>query len=107
MSKERARRRAEREREAAIKQAAHQREMERRTRAQARRWALTGWIPRPHLTPGVLAARRRTELMATLGLLFLLNLLVWLVRPDWAARLGALVVSAVVFPVVLLAVSRK
>lgn len=107
MSKERARRRAEREREAAIKQAAHQREMERRTRAQARRRALTGWIPRPHLTPGVLAARRRTELMATLGLLFLLNLLVWLVRPDWAARLGALVVSAVVFPVVLLAVSRK
>ncbi|HEX3221351.1 MAG TPA: hypothetical protein VHR35_02190 [Nocardioides sp.] len=107
MSKERARRRAEREREAAIKQAAHQREVERRTRAQARRRALTGWIPRPHLTPGVLAARRRTELMATLGLLFLLNLLVWLVRPDWAARLGALVVSAVVFPVVLLAVSRK
>lgn len=107
MSKERARRRAEREREAAIKQAAHQREMERRTRAQARRRALTGWIPRPHLTPGVLAARRRTELMATLGLLFLLNFLVWLVRPDWAARLGALVVSAVVFPVVLLAVSRK
>jgi Flp pilus assembly protein TadB len=107
MSKERARRRAEREREAAIKQAAHQREVERRTRAQARRRALTGWIPRPHLTPGVLAARRRTELIATLGLLFLLNLLVWLVRPDWAARLGALVVSAVVFPVVLLAVSRK
>jgi len=55
----------------------------------------------------VLAARRRTELMATFGLLILLNLLVWLIRPDWAARLGALVVSAVVFPVVLLAVSRR
>jgi hypothetical protein len=45
--------------------------------------------------------------MATFGVLFLLNLLVWLVRPDWAARVGALVVSAVVFPVVLLAMQRR
>jgi hypothetical protein len=64
-------------------------------------------MPKPHLTPGVLAARRRTELMATIGLLLLLNLLVWLVRPDWAARLGALVVSVLVFPVVRLLVSRR
>jgi Flp pilus assembly protein TadB len=103
MSKERARRRAEREREAAQKAAARQRDLERR----ARRRSLTGWFPRPRLQPGVLAARRRTELMATFGLLFLLNLLVWLVRPDWAARLGALVVSAVVFPVVRLAMQRR
>ncbi len=107
MSKERARRRAEREREAAIRQAARQREAVRRSKAQARRQALTGWVPRPHLTPGVLAARRRTELMATVGVLLLLNLLVWLVRPDWAARLGALVVSVLVFPVLRLLVSRR
>jgi hypothetical protein len=107
MSKERARRRAEREREAALKATARQREQGRRARARARKQALTGWIPRPHVTPGVLAARRRTELMATLGLLFLVNLLVWLVRPDWAARVGALVVSLVVFPVVRLMVSRR
>ena len=107
MSKERARRREARAREAAVRQAARQRESERRARAQQRKRVLTGWIPRPHLTPGVLAARRRTELMATFGLLFLLNLLVWVVRPDWAARLGALVVSALVFPVVLLAVSKR
>jgi hypothetical protein len=68
---------------------------------------MTGWVPRPHLTPGVLAARRRTELMATVLLLFLVNVVVWLVRPDWAARLGALVVSLVVFPVVRLMVSRR
>ncbi|MBO0845618.1 MAG: hypothetical protein J2P22_09405, partial [Nocardioides sp.] len=80
---------------------------QRRARSRARKQALTGWIPRPHLTPGVRAARRRSELMAAFGLLFLVNLVVWLVRPDWAARLGALVVSAVVFPVVLLAVSRR
>jgi Flp pilus assembly protein TadB len=107
MSKERARRRAEREQEAAMRAAARQREAERRARSRARRRTATGWIPRPHLQPGVLAARRRTELMATFGVLFLLNLLVWLVRPDWAARVGALVVSAVVFPVVLLAMQRR
>jgi hypothetical protein len=107
MSKERARRRAEREREAAIRQAAREREAGRRSRSRARRQALTGWVPKPHLTPGVLAARRRTELMATIGLLLLLNLLVWLVRPDWAARLGALVVSLLVFPLLRLLVSRR
>jgi hypothetical protein len=56
--------------------------------------------------PGALAARRRAELMAAAGLLLLLNVLVWIVRPDWAARVGALVVSIVVFPVVLLAVRK-
>lgn len=107
MSKERARRRAEREQEAALKAAARQRDLERKARSRSRRRNLTGWVPRPRLQPGVLAARRRAELMATFGLLFLLNLLVWLVRPDWAARLGALVVSAVVFPVVRLAMQRR
>jgi Flp pilus assembly protein TadB len=107
MSKERARRRAEREREAAIRRAAREREVRRRSRSRARRQALTGWVPKPHLTPGVLAARRRTELMATIGLLLLLNLLVWLVRPDWAARLGALMVSVLVFPLLRLLVSRR
>jgi hypothetical protein len=57
--------------------------------------------------PGVLAARRRAEFLGAVGVLFLLNVLVWLVRPDWAARLGAVVVSLVVFPVVLLTVSRR
>ena len=107
MSKERARRRAEREREAAIRQAARERDTERRSRAAARRQTLTGWVPRAHLTPGVLAARRRTELMATVIVLFLVNLLVWLLRPDWAARLGALVVSVLVFPVLRLLLSRR
>ncbi len=107
MSKERARRRAEREHEAALRAAARQRVTERQARSRARRRAMNGWVPRLHLQPGVLAARRRAELMATFGVLFLVNLLVWLVRPDWAARLGALVVSAVVFPVVRLMMQRR
>jgi hypothetical protein len=90
-----------------MKAAARRREAERKARSRARRDTLTGWVPRPHLQPGVLAARRRAELMATFGLLLLVNLLVWLVRPDWAARLGALVVSAVVFPVVRLMMQRR
>jgi len=107
VSKERAQRRAERERVAAAEAAARRKKGDRRARAQARRRALTGWVPRPRRAPGVLAARRRHELMAAVSLLLLLNLLVWLVRADWAARLGALVVSVVVFPVVLLAVQRR
>ena len=107
MSKERARRRAAREQEAALKAAARRRQVERKARSRARRRSMTGWVPRPHLQPGVLAARRRHELMATFGVLLLLNLLVWLVRPDWAARLGAFVVSVIVFPVVRLAMQRR
>ena len=107
MSRERARRRAEREREAAERAAQRRREAERRARAAARRTALVGWVPRPHLTPGVIAARRRRELGAAVALLLVLNALVWFLRPDWAARLGALVVSIVVFPVVHLMVSKR
>jgi Flp pilus assembly protein TadB len=107
MSKDRARRRAEREQEAAVKAAARQREAARKARSRARRQTLTGRVPRLHLQPGVLAARRRAELTATFGLLLLLNVLVWLIRPDWAARLGALLVSAVVFPVVRLVMQRR
>jgi hypothetical protein len=107
VSKERAQRRAEREQAAALAAQARRRETERRAKAAARRRTLTRWVPRPHLQPGILAARRRAELGATVGLLLLANLLVWLVRDDWAARTGALVVSLVVFPVVRLMVTRR
>jgi hypothetical protein len=107
MSKERAQRRAERERAATVAAQARQRQAERRAKAAARRQSLTGWIPRPHFQPGIIAQRRRAELGAAIGLLLLLNLLVWLVRDDWAARAGALVVSLVVFPVVRLMVTRR
>jgi hypothetical protein len=107
MSKERAQRRAQREQAAALAAAARRREAERRAKTAARRRTLTGWIPRPHFQPGIIAARRRAELGGTIGLLLMINLLVWLVRDDWAARLGALVVSLVVFPVVRLMVTRR
>jgi hypothetical protein len=36
------------------------------------------------------------------ALLVGLNVVVWVVRPDWEARLGALVVSVLAFPVLRL-----
>ena len=107
MSKERAQRRAERERAAATKAAARARQAGRRSRSAARKQALTGWLPRTRLMPGTLAARRRREVATTIAILAALNVLVWVVRPDWEARLGALVVSVLVAPVLHVMVVRR
>ncbi len=99
MSKERAQRRAAREREAALRAEQRAREAERRDRRAARRDTLLGWLPERRRTPGALAARRRREVTITICVLIALNVLVWVVRPDWQARLGALLVSILVAPV--------
>ena len=107
MSKERARRRAEREAEAARLAEERARAEDVRRRRAARKRAVLGWVPRPHLTPGVVAARKRAEWTATVAILLALNILVWLVQPGWGARIGALVVSLLVAPVLHLAVARR
>ena len=116
MRKERALRRAEREREAAIKAAARAAEAERRERREARRRAVrrltTDRLPRPvpvGRDTGTLAHRRRIRTSLLLTFLLLVNVLVWVVRPDWRARLGALVVSVLAAPVLaaLLAPRRR
>ena len=101
MSKERARRRESREREAAIRRAAQVRAAERAARQRARRAAV-----RRRLVPlttgrqtGVLARRRRTRLNLVLAALLFAQVVVWVVRPDWQARLAALLVAALAFPV--------
>ena len=101
MSKERARRREAREREAAIRRAAQVRATERAARQRARRAAV-----RRRLVPlttgrqtGVLARRRRTRLNLVLATLLFAQVVVWVVRPDWQARLAALLVAALAFPV--------
>jgi membrane associated rhomboid family serine protease len=99
MSKERAQRRAEREREAAIKAAARARAEERRQRAVARRRRLTGWVPRPRFTPGILARKRRINLAATIGILVFLNVILWIVSYEWSARVGGIIVSILAAPV--------
>jgi Flp pilus assembly protein TadB len=102
MSKERARRREVRQREAAIRRAAHVRATERAARQRARRNAL-----RSRLLPlttgrqtGVLARRRRTRLNLIVAALLFVQVVVWVVRPDWQARLAALLVAALAFPVI-------
>ena len=108
MSKERARRRAEREREAAIRTAARAASAERRERRRVRRrdlHAATLGRVRPLSSGrprGILARRHRQQTTALVTVLVLVNLAVWVVRGDWPAVLGALVVSVLVFPVLKL-----
>jgi hypothetical protein len=42
-----------------------------------------------------------------LAMLLAVNVLVWVVRPDWPARLGALVVTVLAFPVLSTLVVRR
>jgi Flp pilus assembly protein TadB len=108
MSKERARRRAAREHEAALRAAARAAEHERRERRTARatavRRATTDRLPRRTRTgrpTGTLARRRRVERSLVLALLAALNVLVWVVTADWAVRLAALVVCVLAAPVLV------
>ena len=110
MSKERARRREQRAREAAIRAAARAADAERRERQQARRRVLRSLAPsrtRRGAQTGTLARRARTRTGLVLVALVAVNILVWVVRPDWPARLGALVVTALVAPVLLVMARRR
>ena len=100
MSKERARRRAERERAAAALAAARAAEVERKERRDARMRAVTSRLPQRRRRPaGILAERRRRQNGALLAVLLAVNVLVWILSGDWALRLAALVVSALAAPV--------
>jgi len=100
MSKERAHRREAREREAAIVAAARASDAERRARQQRRRRAFRSRFPRRRGRPtGVVAARRRREVGATIAVLLVLNVLVWVVFPDWPMRTMVLLVSLLAAPV--------
>ena len=112
MSKERARRRAELEREEAVRAAARAAAQERREREEARRRTVraftTDRVRRSSVRigggrpAGRLATRSRLQTAALVAAYVVANLLVWLVRPDWPARLGAGVVSVLTFPVLRL-----
>src|SRR3954447_15614350 len=108
MSKERARRRAEREREAAIRAAARAAQHERRERRAARaRVARRVTLDRmPRLAPagrptGTLAHRRRVQTWVVIAVLGAINVVVGVARPDGASRFAALVVSILAAPVLV------
>ncbi|HSV40944.1 MAG TPA: hypothetical protein VLI04_19445 [Nocardioidaceae bacterium] len=101
MAKERAIRRAEREREAAIKAAARAAEAERRERRDARKRAMTAWVPKVGVGKhqGVLARRRRIQNFVLVDLLLVLNIVTWFATDNWSTRVLVLVASALCFPV--------
>ena len=100
MSKERARRREVREREAAIVRAARAREAEKRERRTARTRALSGLVPKRHSRQtGPLAERKRRQVGVTAAVLLALNVLVWVFVPDWSVRALILAVSLLAAPV--------
>ena len=103
MSKGRRERRAARERETAIRAASRAAEAERRERRAARKKRIHRLAPGFGGTgrqTGTLARRRRTRTAVLLLSLFAVNALVWVVRPDWEARMAALVVTVLVAPLV-------
>lgn len=106
MGKDRARKRAEREREAAIRAAARAAEAERRERKNARIRALkaatTDRLPtfqRAGQQTGVLARRRRRQNLVLLAIVLVVHLLVWFVARDWGVQFFALVVTLLFVPV--------
>jgi Flp pilus assembly protein TadB len=108
VSKERAQRRAEREREAAVLAAAKAAEAERRERREARRQAVRSRLPRKRPgQSGVLAERRRTQTRLLVVAVIVLNVLVWLSTGDWAVRIGALALSLLVGPLVHILMTKN
>ncbi len=114
MNKERARRRAAREHDAALRRAARAAERERRERRAARGRAFrAATTDRVRLTTvgrptGTLARRRRIRTSMLVAGLLCAVVLVWAVRPDWPARLGVVVVAALAYPSLrLLLVARR
>ncbi|WP_188194953.1 hypothetical protein [Nonomuraea sp. SYSU D8015] len=108
MSKERARRRAEREAEAARARRANE---ERQARLARRRAVLARLVPRPVRVrrQGGLLARRQRAQNAVVALGFLLvQVLVWLLWGSFLASFAALVLSLLLVPVVVtLAFDRR
>jgi hypothetical protein len=102
VSKERARRRAER---AAVAARAAERQAVRQVRAARRRTLLercTALLPRParyRRQRGILAARRRAQNASLLGIFLLIQLVAWLLLAAWPARLSVLALSLFLTPV--------
>jgi hypothetical protein len=108
VSKERARRRAEREREAGVVAAARAAEAERKERRDARVRALTTWLPERRRGPaGVLAERHRTRTSLLVSAVVALNVLVWLASGDWAVRVLALLLSLLIAPLLQILLTNR
>jgi Flp pilus assembly protein TadB len=108
MSKERARRREERERLASVAAAARQAAAEKAARREARKQSVTRYLPATHSRQtGILAERKRREVLATGAVLLVLNLLVFAVARDWALTALLLVASLLGAPILHLMLFKR
>ena len=108
MSKERQKRRAEREAAAAVLAQQRAAEAERKARQEARKERLTGWVPRPATRPsGLLAEKRRRQAGFTFAVLVAFNLLVFAFTQSWATTALTLVASLLGAPIIHMILTRK
>jgi hypothetical protein len=106
VSKERARRRAEREAAAALLAAREARRARRRSLVGVERLRRLPRPPSIATPPGprastALGRRRARENGLLLAVLVPLHVVYWLVEPSWAWRLGALVATAIAWPLLV------
>src|SRR5664279_462476 len=109
MSKDRARRRDEREQAAAVRRVTAQRRRDRAERRQDRRRSLApGVSPRLRRrrrwrqgSQGILAQRRRMQNGVILCLILASQLVVWLLTPDWWLRFAAAGLAVIATPVLV------
>lgn len=100
MAKERARRRAEREAVAAEERRRRAVQQRRRERAQTWRQRLRALLPsKPHITPGLLARRRRRRMALFAGVIVAICAVAWPFLPDWGARVIVLLGLLLLTPV--------
>jgi len=111
VSKDRARRRAEREAAQAAEAQRRTTAAERDRRRDVRRERLSGWLPggapAPGRQRGALAERRRRQVLATLALLVVLNLLLFALARDPALSGLLLVASVLGAPIVHMMMFRR
>jgi Flp pilus assembly protein TadB len=108
VSKERARRREERERQAAVAAAERQAAAEKQARREARKQTVTRYLPATHSRQtGLLAEKRRREVFATGAVLVVLNLVVFAVAGDWALTALLVVASILGAPILYLMLFRR
>jgi Flp pilus assembly protein TadB len=111
MSRERARRREERERASEAARSARARRDQRLARRRARTESLRARLPRRtrwRRQQGLLARRRRIENGVIAGLFLAVQAIVWLVTPDPWVRGAAALLGLLALPVlVTLALDRR
>jgi hypothetical protein len=108
VSKERAKRRAEREAAAALVAERRAAEAQRRARREARKKKLSGWMPRPAARQsGLLAEKRRRQAGMTVAVLVAVNLLVFAFSEDWYLTGLTVVASLLGAPIVHMILTRK